>query len=70
MRSMPSAHLWGKTVGEGMKECVNGVGTGRPLEWRVHFVDCDLMSQRGIRKKMNTKKDNDDDPRKIKNKQP
>lgn len=34
MRSMPSAHLWGKTVGERMEEWVNGVGRGCPLEWR------------------------------------
>lgn len=52
MRSMPSAHLWGKTVGEGMKECVNGEGEGVSFGVeRVNFVNSDFMSQKGIKKK-------------------
>lgn len=57
MRSMPSAHLQGKTVGERMEEWMNGVGY--PLEWKE--IDClvnlDLMSHIWKKMLMNTRRD-------------
>lgn len=42
-----STPMGGKTVAEGMKECVNGVKRESPSEWKVicKFVNLDLMSK-------------------------